>query len=418
MTINVLGLSHNSAPLDVREHVAFSTEQLRQALPSLIGIEGVDEAMILSTCNRTELYYDAINSEVAAAQWLAREREVAPELLQPHLYALSNENAVRHVLRVASGLDSMVVGETQILGQMKMAYRSAISAGTMGVLLNRLLQFSFSTAKLVRSQTEVGDAPLSVAYIAIKLAAQIHDDLSRKTALLIGAGETIELVATHLAAAGIGRMIISNRTLERAQHLGKRFAAETVDFAHLMGALPQADIVVASTASEEPIITASLIELAMKKRRLETMFVVDLAVPRDVEPAVGALDGVYLYTIDDLKTVADSNLGLRQSAALEAEELVRLQVGGYMDWLRTRANTSLISQYRALTHEIQEHSLEEAMRSLHNGTDAESVLTELAHKLANRLTHQPTKTLREVGNDVQELELARRVLGLDGDREE
>lgn len=416
MTLFVLGLSHRTAPLEVREKVAFDSAQLPSALGALKACPGVTETLILSTCNRTELYLDLAAAEAAAVplDWLARYRDLGPRDIEPHLYRLNDEQAVRHVLRVASGLDSLVVGEPQILGQLKDAYRAAVDAGTVGKFLNRLMQFSFSTAKLIRTETEIGSTPVSVAYAAVKLAQQIHGDLSHRTALLVGAGDTIQLVANHLAGAHIGRLVIANRSFDNAAALAERYGGRAIELTALPQALPQADIVVTSTASRLPIVTRGIVEVALKARRGDAVFIVDLAVPRDVEATVAALDDVYLYTVDDLERVVQSNMRLRHEAAAQAEEMVHLQVQGYMDWLQVQGSGATIAAYRAAGERVRDDLLERARARLARGDDAHAVLEQLAHTLANKLMHPPTARLRQPGASEELLRHARELLGLDG----
>ena len=414
MTLFILGLSHKTAPVEVREKVAFDLAQLPSALDALNACPGVTESLILSTCNRTELYCDidagAVREPLA---WLTRYRDIGAADIEPHLYHLDSEHAVRHALRVASGLDSLVVGEPQILGQLKDAYRTAVDAGTVGKFLNRLMQFSFSTAKLIRSETEIGNTPVSVAYAAVKLAQQIHGSLERRSALLIGAGDTISLVANHLVGAGIGRLVVANRSLENAQALAARVGGEAVELTDITPHLTKVDIVVTSTASRLPIVTRGIIEVAMKQRGYEPMFIVDLAVPRDVEPGVGDLEDVYLYTVDDLEHVVSSNLKLRREAAAQAEEMVHLQVRDYMDWLKVQGSGETIAEFRARGERVRDELMQKARGRLARGDDPGVVLETLANTLTNKLLHHPTASLRQSGGREDFVRVARELLGLD-----
>lgn len=414
MTLFILGLSHKTAPVEVREKVAFDSGQLPQALATLKHESGVNESMILSTCNRTELYCEIDNPvSDTPLEWLARQRQLGLSDIEPHTYRLDNEHAVRHILRVASGLDSLVVGEPQILGQLKDAYRAAVAAGTSGKLLNRLMQFSFSTAKMVRTDTEIGSTPVSVAYAAVKLARQIFGDLSPRKALLIGAGETISLVANHLHGAGIGSLVIANRSIDNARELANQHRAEAVALHDIQNVLPDADIVVASTASRVPIVTEGVVEMALRKRHAEPMFLVDLAVPRDIEASVGELDDAYLYTVDDLESVIASNIRLRQDAAAEAEQMVHVQVQDYMDWLKVQSAGDTIRAYREYGEQVRAEVSAQALARLNNGEDAEQVLRYLSTTLTNKLMHHPTTGLRKAGSDISYLGVARELLGLD-----
>ena len=325
MTIFALGLNHHTAPLAVRERMVFHVEYLGDALGEAKRLLG-SEAAILSTCNRTELYLSGDQPE-AAAEWLAKYQRFDPGELARYLYSLPREQAVRHAFRVASGLDSMVLGEPQILGQMKEAARVAESAGTLGSLLHRLFQRSFAVAKEVRSTTRIGASSVSMAAAAVKLAAQIFPSLKDQKVLFIGAGEMIELCATHFAAQGPARITVANRTLERAHSLAHRFNARAIELRELAARLHEHDIVVSCTASSLPILGKGLAERALKARRRRPMFMVDLAVPRDIEPEVAELDDVFLYTIDDLKGIVQGNLDARRSALEQAEAIIETQVG-------------------------------------------------------------------------------------------
>ena len=414
MTLFILGLSHKTAPIEVREKVAFDLAQLPSALGALQACPGVSESLILSTCNRTELYCDIDTAALREPlTWLSHYRNIGVDAIAPHLYHLDSEQAVRHALRVAAGLDSMVVGEPQILGQLKDAYRSAVDAGTVGKFLNRLMQFSFSTAKMIRSETDIGSTPVSVAYTAVKLAQQIHGALAQRAALLIGAGDTISLVANHLAGANIGRMVVANRSLANAQSLAARWGATAIELTDITSHLAHVDIVVSSTASRLPIVTRAMIDTAMKQRGYEPMFVVDLAVPRDIEATVGSVEDVYLYTVDDLQHVVSSNLKLRHEAAAQAEEMVHVQVRDYMDWLQVQGSGPTIAQYRARGEQIRDELLAKARARLARGDDPSAVLDMFANTLTNKLLHHPTAQLRQHG-DEDYVRAARALLGLDG----
>ena len=414
MALHILGLSHKTAPLSMREKVAFDGAQLDEALGELNAHSGVSEALILSTCNRTELYCNLDEaSPHEPLRWLTRYRELGVADIEPHLYRLDDEHAVRHVLRVASGLDSLVIGEPQILGQLKDAYRRAVAAGTAGKLLNRLMQFSFSTAKMIRTRTEIGHTPVSVAFTAVKLAQQIHGDLGDRHALLIGAGETISLVANHLGGVGIGRMTVANRSHENAETLAAQHGARAIALNDLPDALPQADIVVSSTASRLPIVTPAFVEMALKQRHFEPMFFVDLAVPRDIDPGVGTLEDAYLYTVDDLESVVSSNMKVREEAAAQAEEMVHLQVQDYMDWLKVQSAGATITAYRRRGESLRDEALARASARLAQGDDPAAVAAQLAHTLTNKLMHHPTTSLRRGGTEPDFIRVAREVLGLD-----
>src|SRR5881394_3039565 len=339
-SLYALGLNHQTAPLAIRERVVFHVERLREALAEITR-DLAREAAILSTCNRTELYVAGDNPAAEAPQlseWLARYHRFEPDGLRPYLYTLPSEQAVRHVFRVASGLDSMVLGEPQILGQLKEAARTAESAGTLGTLLHKLFQRSFAVAKEVRSTTRLGAASVSMAAAAVRLAARIFPRLSDQRVLFIGAGEMIELCATHFSAQSPARIAVANRTLERAEKLARRFNAQPLELRSLAEHLHEYDIVVSCTASSLPILGKGLVERALRARRHRPIFMVDLAVPRDIEQEVAELDDVFLYTVDDLAEMVSANLDARRSAVEQAEAIIETQVGQFMHWMQAREN--------------------------------------------------------------------------------
>ncbi|HEY5719378.1 MAG TPA: glutamyl-tRNA reductase [Gammaproteobacteria bacterium] len=400
MSLLALGINHKTAPVDVRERVAFTPERMTDALHDLSTQPAVSEAAILSTCNRTELYcgVDDAGNEVVV-DWLSRYHQLPRADLLPYIYSLPDQDAVRHMLRVASGLDSLVLGEPQILGQMKDAYQAASSAGTLGGQLSRLFQHTFAVAKQVRTDTEIGSSPVSVAFAAVSLARQIFGELNGQTALLIGAGETIELVARHLHENGLGQMIVANRTAERAHLLASQFDGFAIELAEIPGHLAQADIVISSTASPLPILGKGAVERALKQRRHRPMFMVDIAVPRDIEPEVGELADVYLYKVDDLREIIEENLASRREAALQAEEIIDNQVTRFMGWLRSLDAVETIRNYRDYAERTSEELVQRAQRKLRNGSSPEEALAWLAHNLANKLTHGPTVKLRQASFD-------------------
>jgi glutamyl-tRNA reductase len=388
-----LGLNHQTAPLAVRERVVFHVERLHEALDQLKrGL--AQEAAILSTCNRTELYI-AGETPSALAQWFAHYHHVAPDELQPYLYTLPSEQAVRHAFRVASGLDSMVLGEPQILGQMKQAARAAESAGTLGSVLHRLFQRSFAVAKEVRTTTRIGAASVSMAAAAVKLAARIFPSLKDQSVLLIGAGEMIELAATHFAAQAPARMSVANRTLERAERLARRFNARAIELRSLAEHLHEHDIVISSTASSLPILGKGLVERALRARRRRPMFMVDLAVPRDIEQEAGELDDVFLYTLDDLAGIVSANLDARRSSLEQAEAIIDTQVGQFMRWMHLREGVPLIRALREQADAARRQELERALKALERGEDPAQVLEALSQTLTNKLMHGPTQALSD-----------------------
>jgi glutamyl-tRNA reductase len=387
-----LGLNHQTAPLAVRERVVFHVERLHEALGELKrGL--AREAAILSTCNRTELYI-AGERPAELAQWLAQYHRVGEGELQQYLYTHPGEQAVRHAFRVAAGLDSMVIGEPQILGQMKEAARAAESAGTLGSLLHRLFQRSFAVAKEVRSNTRIGAASVSMAAAAVKLAARIFPSLKDQSVLLIGAGEMIELAATHFAAQSPAAITVANRTLERAERLAHRYNARAVELRTLGEHLHEHDIVISCTASSLPILGKGLVERALRARRHRPLFMVDLAVPRDIEQEVAELDDVFLYTVDDLAGIVSANLDSRRSALEQAEAIIDTQVGRFMQWMQLREGVPLIRALREEADAARRAELEQALKALARGEPPAQVLESLSRSLTNKLLHGPTQALK------------------------
>ena len=398
MTILAFGINHKTAPVDIREKVSFTPENLSKALQDLAQYPSVSEAAILSTCNRTELYC-ALESEDAQSviQWFSQFHQLDSQVISPYTFTLPDKDAVRHMLRVASGLDSLVLGEPQILGQMKTAYSEASKNGTVGRLLGRLFQHTFTVAKQVRTDTAIGASPVSVAFAAVSLTKQVFSDLNKHTALLIGAGETIELAARHLHENNIGRMIIANRTVEKAHALAQEFGAYAIALGEIPNHLAEADLIISSTASQLPILGKGSVESALKARKHRPMLMVDIAVPRDIEPEVGNLEDVYLYTVDDLQDIIQEGLRSRQEAAKQAEEIIDTQVSHFMGWLRSLGSVNTIRALRAQADQIQKDELTKAMRQLESGKDPAQVMQSLAHALTNKLIHQPSSQLRQAG---------------------
>ncbi|HEX7915025.1 glutamyl-tRNA reductase [Rudaea sp.] len=395
MALIALGLNHQTAPLDLREKVAFAPEATAEALSDLAHQPGVNEALILSTCNRTELYVEVeAGAEGAAQRWLLDHHGLTQRRLDEFLYRHEDNAAVRHLFRVATGLDSMVLGEPQILGQVKDAYQTARSAGTLRSSMERLLQQTFAVAKRVRTDTRIGANPVSVAYTAVRMAERLFANLADACVLLIGAGETIELAARHLSESKVRRLIVANRTLENAQALAARFGAYAISLADLPQHLAEADIVIASTASTTPVLSRALVENAIRARKHRPMFLVDIAVPRDIEPAVAELDDVFLYTVDDLKQVIDDNLRSRQAAASEAEAIIELQVEHYLAWRRALDVRNPLATLRSEAEAQRDATLDKARALLANGRTPEQALEFLAHTLTNKLLHAPSANLR------------------------
>ncbi len=408
MSLITLGLNHKTAPVEIREQVAFTPERLPEALKELQSIKGVNEAAILSTCNRTEIYCSIDNNSVQDGDintrdqqiidWFSQFHHIPLENIKEYLYQHDHKDTIRHAFRVASGLDSMVLGEPQILGQMKQSYADANQHGSLSLLLGRLFQHSFSVAKQVRTDTAIGSSAVSVAFASVSLAKQIFGDLKSYTALMIGAGETIELAARHLHSTGIGHIIVANRTLERATTLAEQFDnAEAITLKDMPEYLDKADIVISSTASSLPILGKGTVERALKKRKHKPIFMVDIAVPRDIEAEVDELDDVYLYTVDHLQEIINENLKSRQEAAEQAEEIIDSQVDEFLDWQKTLHAVDSIRDIRAQTEALTEEVLQKTLKQIEQGQNAEEAARFLARTLTNKFLHQPTAQLREAG---------------------
>lgn len=399
MSLLALGLNHHTAPVDIRERAAIGDERLGEALLALGRVDAVKEAAIVSTCNRTEIYCGTRKDDDAADRavidWMHDHLQLDGKRVDDYLFRHNDRAAVHHLMRVASGLDSMVLGEPQILGQIKRAYRDAASVGTLGSELSPLFQSVFSVAKQVRTDTAIGASPVSVAFAAVSLSRQIFANFSQHTALLIGAGETIQLAARHLIGAGIGTLIIANRTIERAEALARETGGRAISLGEVPSVLAQADIVISSTGSPLPILGKGAVEKALKARRFRSMLIVDIAVPRDVESEAGALDGVFLYTVDDLQAVIDENRDSRRAAADQAEEIVNNQVELYMRRLRSLGANDTIRRYRDHVETIRDDVLARGQRELAAGKDPAVVMQTLAHRLSNRVMHAPTARLRD-----------------------
>ncbi len=417
MSVDVLtfGLNHVSAPVSVRERVSFPIDLLKPALDGLRSTFGqsVKEAAILSTCNRTEIYC-AADPQVSEhlPSWLADFNSLETGSLQPHLYRYQQNDAVRHAFRVASGLDSMVLGEPQILGQMKDAVRAASAAGSLGTLLHQLFQRTFSVAKEVRSQTAIGAHSVSMAAAAVRLAERVFGDLSQASVLFIGAGEMIELCATHFAALGPRHMVVANRTLERADMLASRYAARTMKLSDIPDKIADFDVIVSCTASSLPILGLGMVERATRSRRHRPMVMVDLAVPRDIETEVGRLADVYLYTVDDLGRMVQSGTDARRAAVVQAEAIIETRVQNFMHWLQNREIVPAIIDFQQAADQVRQSELDRARRMLARGDSPELVMEQLAHGLTQKYLHGPMAALNRSESDERQqlLELLPRLL--------
>lgn len=439
MALVLLGINHNTADVSLREQVAFPPEIMADAMREVTSLESVKEAVIVSTCNRTELYVDidlpgqggeaGAEQDVAQApdpEWLAQEQqkllawlstyhEVNPEQLTDSSYFRAHEDVIRHLMRVACGLDSMVLGEPQILGQIKSAYAVAKELGVANSQLGRAFQEAFAIAKEVRTDTAIGENPVSVAYAAVTLAEQIFSDLGTLNALLIGAGHTIELVARHLSERGVTNIVIANRTLQNAVKLGDKFGGRGVLLSDIPEELDKADIVVSSTNSQLPLLGKGAVERAIKKRRHKPMLLVDLAVPRDIEPEVGDISDAYLYSVDDIRDVIEDNVKSRAQAAEQAAVIIERGVEEYVKQMRALNAVATLRALRSQADSIRQQELDKAKRSLANGVDADRVLETLARGITNKLLHSPSVQMKSAvaeGRD-EVLQLTQELFGLD-----
>lgn len=414
MSIIACGLNHKTAPLELRERFSVVPEQMHTSLLSLNQQKALREAAILSTCNRTE-FYCATETHQPLLEWICQHYQCEQNDVFPYLYVHREAEAIKHILRVATGLDSMVLGEPQILGQMKSAFLQAETAGTIGPQLQRLFQYIFSVSKEVRTSTGIGINPVSIAYASVNLAKQVISDLANASVMVIGAGETIELVLRYLQESKLKNIIIINRTAEKAKHLADKFKGKAATFSEMAGYLAEVDIVISATSSAIPIIGKGTVERVLKKRNQRPIFMVDLAVPRDVEPEVAELAGVHLYCVDDLKDIVEKSLDNRQAAAQEAERLIDLQVEHYMRWLKSLDVVDTIRSFRSKFEKMRDHEIHHAMQMLQQGTMPEEVCCHLARNLTNKMLHSPTVQLRHAGYEqhLDLLALARQLFELE-----
>jgi glutamyl-tRNA reductase len=409
MPLLTIGISHRTAPIEIREKVAITRSDYAERVNELCAMSGVEEVVILGTCNRTEIYcLSSETGEEALLDWIHRINNLNEGDLKAHFYSFQGEDAARHLVRVASGLDSLVLGETQILGQLKDAWQQAHDAGSIGKVLDRLFQHTFSAAKAIRTNSGIGQHPVSVAYTAVVLARQIFGDLSSQTVVLVGAGEMIQLCGLHLREQGIAQLIIVNRSREKAEELAAQLDASAMTLDQLEEALPRADILISSTASPEPVILKQDLKAALKKRRHRPMFLVDIAVPRDIEAQVSSLKDVYLYTIDDLQQVVDENMHQRSKAAESALADVDAAVQDFMRWLYGLRAARSLKRMRQSSHDHEQELTQKALKRLRAGHAPEDVIRQLASTLTNRILHQPSKRLREAAEN-QEYDILRAV---------
>ncbi|PQJ67662.1 glutamyl-tRNA reductase [Photobacterium angustum] len=416
MTLLALGINHKTASVDLREKVAFSPEKLSLALQQLKNHPEVLSGVIVSTCNRTEVYCEISQSGPGVIiDWLTKFHQITAEELMPSLYFHEEQAAARHLMRVACGLDSLVLGEPQILGQVKQSYSESKDNEAVGGTLEKLFQKTFTVAKRVRTETDIGGNAVSVAYAACSLARQIFESLSGATILLVGAGETIELVSRHVVEQGCNSLIVANRTRERAEGIAQEFGAEVISLEEIPDHLHRADIVISSTASPLPIVGKGMVEMALKQRRHQPMLLVDIAVPRDIEQQVGELNDAYLYSVDDLHSIVEKNREQRKVAAIQAEAIVSEESAVFMQWLRSLEAVDSIRDYRQFAEQIKQELLQRSLQAIANGTEPEKALAELSNKLTNKLIHAPTKAMQQVAKNGESEKLAviREALGLD-----
>lgn len=418
MSLTIVGLNHQTAPVAVRERLAVSQQDLPQALLSLLGTDDIAEALILSTCNRTEIY--AVGQPESIVRWLSAFHRLPVADFQQYLYIYQQQDCVRHAFRVSCGLNSMVLGEPQILGQLKDAIRAAQECGTLNSQLNMLFQRTLSVAKEVRTKTDVGGQSVSMAAASVKLAEQIFPKIADLNVLFIGAGEMIELIATHFAAKKPKLTTIANRTVSRAENLSQKLdcTANAVGLDRLPEILHNYDVVIASTGSPLPIVGKGIVEAALKKRRYTPMFILDMAVPRDIEPQVADLSDAFLYTVDDMTDIVNSGKASRQKAAKQAEVLIEQQVAAFIDWQKSRLTVPLIRRLRDDAEQARQFVLANAMRQLAKGVPAEEVLERLSVQLTNKLLHAPTKALNPNAFDEEDLtDAVRKIYHLQEDEE-
>lgn len=421
MPLFTIGISHHTAPIDIREKVAIPRSEYPARVAELCALPGVEEVLVLGTCNRTEIY--CLSSRAGRDQllsWVHRTNGIPAGQLDPYFYNHEGEAAARHLVRVASGLDSLVLGETQILGQLKEAWQQAHDAGSIGKVLDRLFQHTFAAAKAIRTRSGIGDHPVSVAYTAVVLARQIFGSLSSQTVMLVGAGEMVQLCGRYLRDHGIASLLILNRSLQKAEELAAELDATAMTLDRLEEALPQADILISSTASPEHVITRADVKAALRKRRHRPMFLVDIAVPRDIDPGVSDLKDVYLYTIDDLQQVVDENMQQRSEAARSALTEVDEAVAGFMRWLYGIRAARTLRRIREQSHDFEQEVTHRALRKLNAGQDPADVLEQLASTLTNKILHLPSKRLREAAEarDYEVLKAADRIFRKDGEEED
>ena len=400
MSVLTFGINHHSAPVAIRERLAFNKDSTLIALQTLMDQPGIDEAVILSTCNRTEIYTVSKEPEYIK-QWLMNHHDLTDNDISPFCYYHQGLTTVRHLMRVASGLDSMVIGEPEIFGQVKEAFQQACDIGSAGSHLRQLFPAVFATSKHVRSATQIGRCPVSLAYAIVKLCHDYFSTIRECNVLLIGAGTTIELIATHLANSNVNNIIIANRTLERAHTLAQSFNATAIALQDIPNYLNDTDIIISATASPTPLLEKKHLETIMSTREHRPLFLADLAVPRDIDPSIATLPHTHLYNIDDLREVINNNMSNRHSAALQAESMIDLYAANYMRQLRINEASDIIQHYRSTLIKQRDTELDKAIAALAVGKNPEAVLKNFARNFSNKIMHQPTIRLRQAASDGQ-----------------
>lgn len=395
------GLNHKTAPINVREKVALPPAMHDSLLNSLFNLPQVNEAAILSTCNRTEIYCDTDDPQVITG-WLAHEHQLSRELLSPFLYVHEGNQGIKHTLRVASGLDSMMIGEPQILGQMKQAYQQACRLGTVKTQLRPVFEYIFSASKRIRTRSGIGANPVSIAYAAVQLIGQLFSNYKSLNVFLIGSGETASLVAKYLHQQGVHQFMVASRTVENAQKLANTFGGKTLSIGDIPEYLSHADVVISATACPLPFINKSLVEHALKQRNHAPMFFLDLAVPRDIESNVSEIEQVHLYNVDDLQIMIEKGMDERRHAALQAEQLINSEIDNYIRWHRSLKAKDVICDYRNQMHYLAQQELQRALKKLSDGQSQQTVLNEFSERLVNKLTHNPSIGLRKIAWDGRE----------------
>jgi glutamyl-tRNA reductase len=419
MSIIAVGINHKTAPVAVREKISFNPDNLSTALQDMLQHVQCKEAAILSTCNRTELYLvqddDFSQTQEKIVRWLEQHHNIPASTILPSLYWHNDHRAVNHMMRVACGLDSLVLGEPQILGQMKQAYSQAKAAGSMSLVMDRLFQRTFGVAKQVRTDTDIGASAVSVAYAAVSLAKHIFASLDKAKVLLVGAGETIELVAKHLYENKVGKITVANRTISRAEAMADKIGADVITLAQIPERMGDADIVISSTGSTLPIIGKGMVEHALTQRKHRPIFMVDLAVPRDIEAQVADLEDVFLYTVDDLQGIISKNMENRQKAAIEAEAIVSTQTNDFMAWMRGLNTQDTVISYRKQCLNERDLLLEKALLQLKSNKSPEAIVAELATKLTNKFMHAPTSAIQSAaqGGELDKIVYLRDIFNLD-----